>query len=186
MAQANTPEPSKEQVEGTSNNGELPPTFVTIPIADLEKLEKEASDYKDKYLRQLAEMDNMRKRLQKEREEYVQYAIENLVVDFLNPIDQFENALSFTQNMSDEVKHWALGFQMILRQFKDVLSSSGIEPFTSEGTQFDPHLHEAVEMLETTEYPSGTVTEESIKGYKMGKRVIRPARVKVAKNPDEK
>ncbi|HRD55243.1 MAG TPA: nucleotide exchange factor GrpE, partial [Parachlamydiaceae bacterium] len=83
--------------------------------------------------------------------------------------------------MSEEVKHWAIGFKMIMEQFKDVLIAQGVSAFKSQGTEFDPHCHEAVEMIETDEYPSGTVVEESIKGYKMGEKIIRPARVKVAK-----
>jgi molecular chaperone GrpE len=79
------------------------------------------------------------------------------------------------------VKHWAIGFQMILSQFKDVLTNQGVTPFTSEGASFDPHLHEAVETVATEDYPPGTVVQESLRGYKMGDRVIRPARVKVSK-----
>ena len=76
-----------------------------------------------------------------------------------------ENALKFTQQMSDEVKHWAIGFQMILNQFKDVLSANGITPFSSEGKPFDPHLHEAIETVATADFPPGTVIEESLRGY---------------------
>jgi molecular chaperone GrpE len=72
-----------------------------------------------------------------------------------------------------------------LSQFKDVLSSNGVNPFVSEGKPFDPHHHEAVETITTTDFPSGTVVEESLKGYSMGDRTIRPARVKVAKSPEK-
>ena len=157
------------------------PVNVSITDIELETLKKEATEYKDKYLRLLAEMENTRKRLQKERQELVQYAVQNVIVDFLNPIDHMENALNYTDQMSDQIKHWAVGFKMIMEQFKDVLNSQGVAAFKSEGQEFDPHSHEAVEMIETDEYPSGTVVEESIKGYKMGDKIIRPARVKVAK-----
>lgn len=163
--------------------GQPPQEEVTIAAADLEQLKKECSEYKDKYLRGLAEMENARKRLQKERHELTQYALQNVIVEFLTPIDHLENALGFTQNMSDEVKHWALGFKMILEQFKNVLSDNGVKEFQSVGTHFDPHRHEAVEMVETDAQPDGTILEESIKGYKMGDKIIRPARVKVAKAP---
>lgn len=159
------------------------PVNVTISDIELEQLKKEANEFKDKYLRGLAEAENARKRLQKERQELTQYAVQNAIVDFLNPIDHFENALNFTQQASDEVKHWAIGFQMILNQFKDVLASNNVTAVKSVGTHFDPHYHEAVEMVTTTDYPPGTVIEESLKGYKMGDRTIRPARVKVSKAP---
>lgn len=175
------------KTETTTEAKEKPaaPKMVTLPEEELKQIKQEASEYKDKYLRTLAEADNMRKRMQKEKQELIQYAVQNVVADFLNPIDQFENALKFTQNMSEEVKHWAFGFQMILTQFKDVLANNGITAYQSEGTQFDPHLHEAVEMVETTEYPEGIVVAESLRGYKMGGKTIRAARVKVAKAPSK-
>lgn len=160
---------------------EREPIDVTIKDIELEALQNDAADYKDKYLRLLAELENTRKRLQKEKQELTQYAIQNVIVDFLNPIDHMENALNYTDQMSEDVKHWAIGFRMIMDQFKDVLTNQGVVPFKSQGTEFNPHCHEAVEMIETEEYPVGTVVEESIKGYKMGEKIIRPARVKVAK-----
>ncbi len=131
-------------------------------------------------------MENARKRLQKERQEGVQFAIQNVIVEFLNPIDQMENALGFTEQMSQEVKHWAMGFQMILNHFKNVLNVHGVTPFTSIGMPFNPHDHEAVEAITTTTSPHGTVLSETLKGYKMGERTIRPARVTVAQSPDAK
>lgn len=160
---------------------EQKPKLATIIELELEQYKREANEYKDKYLRLLAETENARKRLQKERQEMTQYAVQNVIVDFLTPIDHMENALKYTQQMSDEVKHWASGFQMILNQFKDVLSSNGVIPYKSEGTPFDPHCHEAIEMIETNDVPSGIVVEESLLGYKMGDKIIRPARVKVSK-----
>lgn len=162
-------------------NAPPPPAYVMVTEDELERLKKDASEYKDKYLRLLAELENTRKRLQKDGQELSQYAVKNVIVDFLNPIDHMENAINFAQQMSDEVKNWAFGFQMVLNQFKDVLASNGVVPFKAEGMQFDPHSHEAVEMVETNEYPEGAVVSESLRGYKMGDKVIRPARVRVAK-----
>lgn len=170
-----------ENVSPPSNGETIPPAFVTMPEADLELIRKEAAEYKDKYLRALADADNLQKRLQKERQDQIQYAVENVITEILDPIDHFENALKFTQQSSEEVKNWAIGFQMILTQFKDALASLGVVPFSSEGMPFNPHLHEAVEMISTDEHPSGTVIAENIRGYKMGDRTIRPARVKVSK-----
>jgi molecular chaperone GrpE len=159
-------------------------TKIASTDIELEQLKSELNECKDKYLRILAESENARKRLQKERQELIQYAVQNVIVDFLNPIDHFENALGFSQQASDEVKHWALGFQMILSQFKDVLTSNGVSAVRSVGTSFDPNFHDAIEMVATADYPPGTVVEENLKGYKMGDRTIRPARVKVAKDPE--
>lgn len=158
------------------------------PENELQSLQSQVAEFRDKYLRGLAESENVRKRLQKERQELIQYAVQNVLIDFLSPIDHFENALKFADQASPEVKHWAVGFQMILGQFKDALTNNDVVSFTSIGEQFDPHLHEAVEMITTDEYPAGTIIEESRCGYKMGdKFLLRPACVKVAKSlPKEK
>lgn len=145
--------------------------------------EGELKECKDKYLRLLAEMENTRKRLQKEKQDMTRFAVENLIAEVLTPVDNLENALSFTEKMSDETKLWATGFQMILSQFKDVLQQNGVAPFHSKGAQFDPHKHEAVEMEETDKFPAGTIIQEFVRGYKSGDRIVRPARVKVAKEP---
>lgn len=165
---------------------ERKPVTVTTTDIELEQLKKDASEHKDKYLRLLAEQENTRKRLQKEREKLTEYAVQNIIVDFLHPIDHLENALKFMDQMSDEVKLWGQGFRMILDQFKEVLSTNGVVPIVSVGKPFDPHLHEAIETVETTEYAPGTVVEENTRGYRMGDRTIRPARVKVAKAPGAK
>lgn len=147
--------------------------------------EEEIADYKDKYLRLLAEMENMRKRLQKEKQETMRFAIENVLADLINPMDSLENALKFTDQMSEETRNWALGFQMILGQFKEMLKPYGVEPFASEGESFDPHKHEAVETEETDTIPEGIIIKEFVKGYRMQDRIIRPAKVKVSKNKDQ-
>jgi molecular chaperone GrpE len=153
------------------------------PISDLET---QLNEYKDKYLRLLAEVDNTRKRMQKEKQEMTRFAVENVIGEILAPIDSLENALKFTGQLSQEMQNWAQGFQMILGQFKDVLSNHGVSSYHSEGMQFDPHLHYAIEMEETTEHPEGVILQEFVKGYKSGERTVRPARVKVAKAPEKK
>jgi molecular chaperone GrpE len=142
-------------------------------------------DYKDKYFRQLAEMENMRKRMAREKQEMIRFGVDDAIGEFIPVIEQFENALRFADQASGEVKNWATGFQMFLLQFKEVLSSHGITTYDSEGKLFDTTLHEAVEVLETTEVPEGMILQEYTKGYKSSARVIRPARVKVAKKPAE-
>lgn len=144
---------------------------------------QEEESWKDKYLRALAEQENMRKRIQKEKHEMVAFGIENAISEFLGAIDNFENALRFAENGSKEVKSWATGFEMILSQFKEILHNHGIVSFHSEGNTFDPEYHEAVEIVETAEHPDGTIMHEFTKGYKSSTRTIRPARVKVAKLP---
>lgn len=150
-----------------------------------QKLEEELEEHKTKYLRSLAEIENTRKRMQKERQEMTKFAVDNVISDFLDPLDSLEKALSFTDQMSQETKNWAMGFTMILTQLRDVLTQHGVQSFTSIGSQFDPHLHEAVAVEETTTVKEGYILEEFSKGYKSADRTLRPARVKVAKKPQK-
>ncbi len=140
-------------------------------------------DYKEKYFRLLAEMENARKRLQKEKQEMMRFASDNLLSEMLQPIETFENALGFAEKMSEETRNWAMGFQMILGQFKEILSGHGIVAYSALGEHFDPHKHDAVEIEETEEQLEGMILQEFVKGYKSGERILRPARVKVAKRP---
>ncbi|MDN3505033.1 MAG: nucleotide exchange factor GrpE [Rhabdochlamydiaceae bacterium] len=167
--------PNKEKIE--------PMTMSDLQMEQLKAAQKEAREFKEKYLHSLAELENTRKRLQKEKGEMTKFAAENIILEFLTPIDNFENALSFTDQMNDETKNWAMGFKMLMNQFKDVLSTHGVESFSSEGKQFDTDIHEAVEVEETNDIAEGTIVKEFLCGYKRGDRILRAARVKVAKKP---
>lgn len=166
-------EKPKEE-ESPFGSASVKPKQILITDEDLRGLQKELMEYKDKYLRLLADAENARKRLQKERLEISRHSVESLIIDFLRPLDNFENALRFAQEMSDEVKNWAFGFQMILTQFKDVLTQNGVIAIDSIGQPFNPHDHEAVEMVESTTQPPHTIVEECIKGYKMGSAPFVP------------
>ncbi len=153
----------------------------SIPtMDDLQDLLKQE---RNKSLLHLAELENSRKRMQREKHGSTRFAVENVLLEILTPLDNFENALSFAHQTSEETQNWAKGFEMILSQFREILTSHKIAPFTSEGHPFDPHMHEVLEMEETELHEEGTVVQEFMKGYKCGDRVIRPARVKVAKKP---
>lgn len=155
------------------------------PQEDLSALQANLDECQDKYLRLLAESENARKRMVKEREELTKYAVERIIVEFLHPLDSFEKALKFAESSSDEVRNWAVGFEMILTQFRQVLISHGVMEYESMGQHFDPHLHDAVEVVETSDFANGTIVGEFLRGYKMGDRIIRVARVKVAKTKIE-
>lgn len=173
--------PDEEPLDTPSETAEPETLKEEAKISPLDALKKEADEFKDKYFRTLADTENMRKRLLKEKQEMTAFAKEQLISEFLTPLDHLENALKATDTASDELKHWGIGFKMILTQFKDVLSNHGVTAFESVGKPFDPHLHEAVEAEEREDVKPETVTEEFVKGYKMGTRTIRPARVKVSK-----
>lgn len=177
----NPTDPNESQLEQElSLDEEVTSTFSENDLASLRKLAGEAEEYKGKYLRNLAEIENSKKRLQKERGELIKFANEQLVLDLLPPLDNLENALRYAEQAAPEVKHWAMGFQMILQQLQGTLEKAGAQAFSSEGELFDPNRHEAVEVENTDSVPEGIILKEFVKGYKMGDRVIRPARVKVA------
>ncbi|MDJ0651843.1 MAG: nucleotide exchange factor GrpE [Simkaniaceae bacterium] len=150
-------------------------------LDETEMLKKQVKEEQEKYLRSLADLENTRKRMQKEKYDTTRFAVENVIAEFLAPLDNFENALSFIHQASAETQNWAKGFEMILTQFKEILSSHKVTPFSSEGQTFDPYLHEVLELEETEKYEAGTIIQEFLKGYKCGERILRPARVKVAK-----
>lgn len=176
----------EESMKNTESEKEEPsPEEKKVPEERISALEEELKEYKDKYLRLLAELENTRKRLQKEKNEQSRLAVENTICEFIPVIDNFEKALKFAENVPGEVKSWASGFQMFLTQLKDILHNHGIVAFHSEGNLFDPHLHEAVETEETQDHPEGMILQEFSKGYKSKARTIRAARVKVAKRASE-
>lgn len=146
-------------------------------------------DYKDKYLRLLAENENLRRRLQRESQEAIRFATQKVILDLLDPYDNFEKALFHAgYSPSEEVRNWAIGFKMINQQFKDWLNSQGVYSYPSKGEVFNPELHEAVEMIPTHDRREGTIIDEFSKGYKMHDRVLRHAKVAIAtkvENNDE-
>lgn len=165
----------------SSDEQKREPKQMTITDVHYEELQKGLEEHRDKYLRLLAESENFRKRMQKEREELTRFAVQNVIAEFLGPLDHMDSALGFTEQASDEVRNWAVGFKMILQQFKDVLDNHGVEKIAAEGKLFDPHLHEAVETVEDPSVTEGTIVKELTRGYKMGSRTIRPTRVIVSK-----
>ena len=171
----------KKETEAEGKQEEFVEEMITIEKSAIEKRDAKIKELEDKNLRSLAELENTRKRLQKEKMEMLAYARESLACEFLTPIDQFGSALGFKDAQSEEVKNWMIGFEMILTQFKDVLSQNEIFPIEAKGKKFDPFYHEAMEVEETDKFPPNTVIHEFVKGYRMGDKIIRPAKVKVAK-----
>lgn len=146
----------------------------------IKEREEEVKDMRDKYLRALADMDNYRKRMERELDSFRQYA----QVEFFNRIipvlDSFERAIDGAQVENDYAKY-AQGIEIIYRQLKDALRSMGLEDFSSLGEAFDPSRHEAVASVVNDEKPENTVVEEISKGYMVRERVIKPAKVLVSK-----
>lgn len=145
---------------------------------------REAAEHYDRYLRALADFENYRRRVQREREEWTRLAQERLLRDLLPVLDNFDRALQ-TEPDRGQLQGFVAGIELIRRELLKVLERIGVTPFSAVGEPFDPQRHEAVMRVETVEVPSQTVVEEIERGYLLGDRVLRPARVKVAVHPEE-
>jgi len=157
---------------------------VTIKKAELIKLKEDSKKLKeqhDKYLRSMADYENAKKRLEKEKENSVKFSNENLIGNLLPVIDDFERALSSADEAKD-FKNTIAGVKIIKNQFFSVLKSQGLEQIKAEGERFDPNLHEAIGFVETKDHPDNTIVEVLQSGYLFKERLIRPAVVKIAKN----
>jgi len=149
--------------------------------ATIEKLKGEIAALYDRLLRKQAELDNFRKRAQREREEFRQIANESLIRELLPVLDGFERALE--QRAPAVPETFYQGMELIHRQLLDVLGRAGLEPMETSGQLFDPHYHQAVETVEDPERRDQEIVEELQRGYMLNRRLLRPAIVRVAVKP---
>jgi molecular chaperone GrpE len=169
---------------------EVKDNYQTLEVAfeaqksEVEELKAETASLKDQLLRKQAEFDNYRRRTEKERGEVFKRGQKEVLIEMLSVLDNFERAmLSVAQGTADE-DALKQGFELIYKQFKDILTKLGVEAVESVGKTFDPHLHEAVTIEETSEHEANTIIAEFQKGYKIGDHLLRPAQVKVAATPE--
>ena len=151
--------------------------------AETEELKNESASLKDQLLRKQAEFENYRRRTERERADVYKRGKKEVLIEMLSVLDNFERAMLSVSKTAEE-DALKLGFELIYKQFKDILTRMGIEPVESVGQFFDPHVHEAVTIEQTSEHEANTVIEEFQKGYKLGDQLLRPAQVKVAASPE--
>jgi molecular chaperone GrpE len=149
------------------------------PAAELQKLKAERDSLLDRLARAQAEFENARRRATKEQQDFRDYAAADSIRPLLPVLDSFERALQVKSDPAD----FRSGVELIYKQLQDALTKLGVRPIPAKGELFDPHVHEAIEMVETTDVPDHEVLEELQRGYKIKDRLLRPAMVKVAKNP---
>jgi molecular chaperone GrpE len=155
------------------------------PEAEIDPLEAaraESKRLRDQLLRTAADFDNFKKRSRKETQDAERRAREDFLRDLLPVFDNLERAALHAESATD-LKALGDGIGMVVRMFVDTLARLGVERVQAVGQPFDPALHEAVQQLETTEHPPGSVAAEVQPGYRMGDRLVRPAMVVVAKPP---
>jgi molecular chaperone GrpE len=148
--------------------------------AQLAEKDKEIAELKDKYLRTLADTENARKRVRQQSEESVRIQREAILRDLLPIIDNLERALAASREGTD-AKTIVDGVEMTVRALIDFLRAQGVTPVQSVGQAFDPNRHEAVDHVTSEKHRPNTVVDEFHRGYLIGDRVLRPARVSVAK-----
>ena len=157
------------------------------PVHELEKqmetLRKEKDEIYDRLLRKHADFENFRKRSEKDKREFQQYALSDIVGDLIFILDNFERALSHADESSNP--EYRKGVELIYRQLRDLLEKRGLKIIESKGQMFDPNFHEAVSREPRTDVEEGTVLEELQRGYFFQNRLLRPAMVKVSYTPDE-
>jgi molecular chaperone GrpE len=169
-----------EDVERMNSEGAAATAVDAAPaLADeIVELRKERDGLHDRLLRQAAEFDNYRKRIERERKDVSDYAAVEFIKDLLPVVDDFERALRIE---APGAESYRAGLDIIQRALMDMLRKRGVTRIDAVGTQFDPHIHQAVSYEDAPDRRDGEVIEEFARGYKLGDRLLRPAMVKVAK-----
>ncbi|HEV2444580.1 MAG TPA: nucleotide exchange factor GrpE [Candidatus Sulfopaludibacter sp.] len=166
--------PSDDQTPALTPEGQI-----AALSAERDQLAAEKADLGDRLLRARAEFDNARRRFERERSDYVQFAAMDLVKELLPILDDFERAL----RVETADRNYAKGVELIYQRMSDVLKKLGLEPIETAGKPFDPNVHQAVERVPTEEAEDQTVLGEFQRGYNFRGKLLRPAMVRVAVKP---
>lgn len=168
-----------ERISEGSNQHDLNGSSFSEAIAERDRALKEKAELQDLLQRRQAEFDNFRRRNERERAELLEYGTMDVLKALLPVLDDFERALK----VESADKEHARGIELIYQRLLELLKKLGLEPVSSEVPIFNPHIHHAVEMVDTKEHPDQTILEEYQRGYYFKGRLLRPAMVKVAVNP---
>jgi molecular chaperone GrpE len=149
----------------------------------LKEAHERAKDFQDRAVRSAADLENYRKRAQKEKEDVQKFGVEKLLKDLLPVVDNLDRALD-AASKSPDFDSFQKGVAMTRKSFEDSLSRHGVKGFSARGQPFDPRLHEAIQQVESTEVPAGHVVYEVTRGFHLHDRLVRPAMVVVARAPE--
>ena len=153
-------------------------------VKHAKKEEPEAVDYKDKWLRALADYDNLKKRVEKEKTETIRFSTQFLIIELFPIMDSFDSAMKSIEHSKDK-ESFLKGLKMLQNEFHKVLETNGLKKMKAVGEKFDPNIHQAEEEVYTDKFPAGTIAEEIRGGYLLNDRLLRPAFVKVSKGKKE-
>ena len=170
---------NKEEVVNESTKAEEVENAEEEETPEVNPLQAKYDELNNHYIRLAADFDNYRKRQAQERENLLKYGAENTVKKLIEVLDNFDRGLKAIEKVEDcdKVKEC---YNLAYKNFKDVLTKSGLEEIQAEGEEFDPNLHEAAVQTPTNDKPEHTIIAELQKGYKLGDKVIRPTLVNVA------
>ncbi|MDD5711681.1 MAG: nucleotide exchange factor GrpE [Smithellaceae bacterium] len=149
-------------------------------LARLKEKEKEAAENYDRYVRAVAELDNLKKRAQKEKADAIKYGNECIIKDILPFLDSLNRAIDHAGS-SNDFEGFKKGLELAKEQFIGCLRKHGVEEVETEGKEFDPYVHEAMLQEESAEHDDNKIVREFEKGYTLNKRLLRPAKVSVSK-----
>ena len=175
--------PPAEQHGENEKQGQAAPSGAASTTSDVEKLKAERDTLVDRMARMQAEFENARKRAQQQQQEFKQLALSDALKSLLPILDSFDRAV---EAPTRDLEEFRSGVELIRKQLHDAMSKLGLRAVPAAGQPFDPNLHEAVEMVESPEADHNRVLEELQRGYKLGPRLLRPAMVRVAQNPEKK
>jgi len=158
--------------------------IITLKESEYLKLKSDAEKSEElsgKVLRLQADFENTRKRIEREKQDFVKFANEGIILELLNVLDDLERSVSLAETHKEDLTAFLKGVEMILAHLYEMLKEYGLKPIDAQGKIFDPHYHEALLQIENKDLPEHTVVEELQKGYLLNERVIRTAKVKVSK-----
>jgi molecular chaperone GrpE len=156
-----------------------PEAQIAALTAERDQLAAEKAELKDRLLRTLADFDNFRRRAERDRSDFIQFAAMDIVRDLVPVLDDFRRAMK----VETADKEYAKGIELIYQRLFETLKKAGLEPIEAAGKPFDPNVHQAVERVHTDDYEDQTVLEEYQSGYNFKGKLLRPAMVKVAVKP---
>ncbi len=162
------------------HNDEAHDKDIVLKESAYKKLQQEAADYKDKFVRLYAEFENVRKRMEREKAEFAKYANEELLVDFLSILD---GLLQAVESVKEHPQDGAFlkGIELVIAQINGLLKRYNVTAIVAKGKPFDHDCHEVLMQEETDAFPENIVMEEFQRGYRLGDKVIRTTKVKIAK-----
>jgi molecular chaperone GrpE len=180
---------NENQTPEEINDDETDGGYVQDEISEEDSLREEIATLRDEKIRLLAEMENLRKRFEREKIDSIKYGSVNLARDILSPADNLDRALSAINEEEEHpqsIKNLIEGLIMVKKELSTSLEKNGVDKIDTKNKKFDPNLHQAMMEIENNDLDEGIVVQEIQSGYMMHERLLRPAMVAVSKKPKKK